>query len=138
MKHYKANLYSLKVCDGPMDLVHGNNYSIVELYVPSQNIGMNINNDILHVFEVNEDLRKLRYKDAKLIKIVSLDEKIVEMAIDFLKAKENIKRLMSDMFEKENKKLQKKIQKELIKMYGIPTTTTNNTSSTYIKHDCKK
>ena len=55
MKTIKAEQWQLYICNGVIDMVHGNYYPINEFYIPKYKIAFNMVNDNLNAFETGED-----------------------------------------------------------------------------------
>lgn len=93
----KAELWRVSICNGALDMVHGNYRRIHEFYIPDYNLSFNIENDTLNVFksdsyrydykgnEYNSD-KPLKLEETKLSKdfVVSLS-KLVSLKAELYK-----------------------------------------------------
>jgi hypothetical protein len=83
----KAEIWSLKVCQGTVDKSHGFGRRIREIHLPSLGISMNVVDDRLCCFRENG---KSRYDGATLLGCVNFPSRIVDTAVNMLEATDSM------------------------------------------------
>jgi len=51
----KADIYTVKICDSALDMVHGMYREILEIHIPNKKIAFNEDSDVFHCFLTNKD-----------------------------------------------------------------------------------
>lgn len=108
MKTVKGELWTVFICGGAMDFVHGNFIPIKEIHIPKYGISFNVDgfDSTVHVFKSTAD----RYSsDNKVVPVPSLDEHI-EIPEKFAKTLKQFVELKENIF-KEAVKLLPKLSK---------------------------
>jgi hypothetical protein len=80
----RAYVYDIAVVDSAMDLAHNFTYKIRELYVPSVGIVANLGGNAGQIM-VFRDHDKIRKKDGKNIRKITISESFVEMLVGSLR-----------------------------------------------------
>ena len=110
----KAQLWKIKICSGPLEMVHGFSQKILDVYIPSFNISLNIAEDKINCFSTYEG-RYSGNKGSTLVKTFDFPDYIVDALLLHISSTEKftekftdpIKKVFSNFIEvvKKNKKI---------------------------------
>lgn len=126
----KAQLWSINVCCGVIEISHGWSHDILEIHIPSANISVNVANDKVNFFRTYDGRYDREDREdgsqVKLIKEIDFPDRLVELLEDQLKSKEQFDKDIKELFD-----VFKAFSEELLKSenaHTIPqlTITTKN------------
>ena len=103
MKEIKAELWSIKICDGVLDMVHSNFRYIKEFYIPKYNVTFNCENDIVHIFRPDKQrysCDETKTNNSQKIEDLTVSESLCELLADYLRIKENTETKVKNFIEK--------------------------------------
>lgn len=93
----KAELYSVKICDGIMGRVHGAYFAIDEIYVPSIKTSLNVVSGNIHCFRTDPE----RYAKASKLRDVEIPDVLVNAMEKYLASTRDMSEL-AEVFFKDN------------------------------------
>jgi len=100
MKKVKAEIWSVKVCNGALDMVHGFFFYIKEFYIREYGIAFNYVDNEVHIFRSDDD--RYNSKNAEKIETVNIPDDLVGELHEYLEAdkiaKKNAKKFIAKYF----------------------------------------
>jgi len=95
----KAQLWKIKICSGPLEMVHGFSQKILEVYIPSFNISLNIAEDKINCFSTYEG-RYSGNKGSTLVKTFDFPDYIVDALLLHISSTEKFTEKFTDPIKK--------------------------------------
>ena len=92
----KAELYEVKICDGIIGYIHGMNFGITELHIPSIKASVNIVHGCVNCFRANF---KERYTEAKHLGDIDVSDKFADAVNQYLDSQRNVSELVEGFFK---------------------------------------
>lgn len=98
-----AELWIVEICEGALDMVHGNFQHIREIYIPKHKVSVNIVNSGLHAF-INTDSGRYDREGCSKIDDICLPEDFIRDVVKYAKMTESLYLDAKEIFEKALKK----------------------------------
>ena len=87
----KGEIWKIQVSEGTFDFIHGNVFTVEELYLPKVRIAFNVNDEKINCFEVKkDDTGRYSRNNSKKVKDVEVPSEVVSLLKDFIAKKKDL------------------------------------------------